>query len=343
MILIQNIYHMLAYAFTVLKEEGYASVSTEEFESVVDLLAEILIKGIRIQLKRGLSREYVDTSGSLNCLRGKIDISKSVKQLSFLQKQLICQFDEFSEDSYLNRILKVTVYSLLRSNIKRKRKKELSGLMHYFSNVGLLDPYQIKWDHQFNKNNQSYQMLINICYLVMRGLIQKESNNSRELLGFMDESSRDKLFEKFVLNFYKKEIPLIKTSSPYITWDVPDGEDLFLPRMETDIVLEYKDKTLIIDTKFYTKTMQHNSRFDSRSIFSGNLYQIYTYVKNRDKMKTGRVSGLLLYARTDEEIQPDETYNIGGNMISVKTLDMNQKFVHIKKKLKRIVKDSLLS
>ena len=31
MIRIQNIYHMLAYAFQVLREQGYRDVATEEF------------------------------------------------------------------------------------------------------------------------------------------------------------------------------------------------------------------------------------------------------------------------------------------------------------------------
>jgi 5-methylcytosine-specific restriction enzyme subunit McrC len=59
MIKIQNIYHMLAYAFGVLNESGYRSVSDEEFEYVYDLLAAILAKGIGHQIKRGLGREYI--------------------------------------------------------------------------------------------------------------------------------------------------------------------------------------------------------------------------------------------------------------------------------------------
>ena len=38
---------------------------------------------------------------------------------------------------------------------------------------------------------------------------------------------------------------------------------------------------------------------------------------------------MLLYARTDEEIQPDNEYMMGGNKISVKTLDLNCDFSEI--------------
>ena len=45
MIKIQNIYHMLTYAFQILNEQSYASCATEEFENTADLLSTILVKG----------------------------------------------------------------------------------------------------------------------------------------------------------------------------------------------------------------------------------------------------------------------------------------------------------
>ena len=46
---------------------------------------------------------------------------------------------------------------------------------------------------------------------------------------------------------------------------------------------------------------------------------------------------MLLYARTDEEIQPDNTYQMSGNKISIKTLDLNKDFSEIRKQLDKIV------
>ena len=60
MIRIQNIYHMLAYAFQVLCEQGYREMATEEFDNAAELCAAILIRGTNSQVKRGLGREYID-------------------------------------------------------------------------------------------------------------------------------------------------------------------------------------------------------------------------------------------------------------------------------------------
>lgn len=70
-----------------------------------------------------------------------------------------------------------------------------------------------------------------------------------------------------------------------------------------------------------------------------NMYQIFTYVKNYDKSNTGNVSGILLYAKTDETVLPDEKpFKIGRNTFSVKTLDLNTEFSEISNRLNEIIK-----
>jgi 5-methylcytosine-specific restriction enzyme subunit McrC len=69
---------------------------------------------------------------------------------------------------------------------------------------------------------------------------------------------------------------------------------------------------------------------------------LLTYVKNKDTefgSKPHRVSGMLLYAATDEAIQPDNSYQMSGNKISVKTLDLNQVFSEIATQLNAIVEE----
>ena len=85
-------------------------------------------------------------------------------------------------------------------------------------------------------------------------------------------------------------------------------------------------------------------QYDARTLHSNNLYQIFTYVKNKksEPAKTPiEVSGMLLYARTDEEFQPDNDYQMSGNKISVKTLDLNCSFPIIADQLNRIAFDRL--
>jgi 5-methylcytosine-specific restriction enzyme subunit McrC len=59
-------------------------------------MAAILAKGITVQIKRGLGKEYIPQTEALSALRGKIDIAESIKTQTILKKQMICSYDEFS-------------------------------------------------------------------------------------------------------------------------------------------------------------------------------------------------------------------------------------------------------
>ena len=53
--------------------------------------------------------------------------------------------------------------------------------------------------------------------------------------------------------------------------------------------------------------------------------------------KGGEISGMLLYAKTDEEIYPNNEYQMSGNKITVRTLDLNCDFESIAAQLDNIV------
>lgn len=340
MIKIQNIYYMLTYAFQILKEQGYANCATEEFENTADLLSAILVKGITVQIKRGLNRTYTEKTEPLSCLRGKINVTESIRQQTIIKQQLVCTYDEFSVDSYMNRILKTTMELLLRYGIPKIRKKELRNLLLYFKDIKTIDIYNINWKFRFHRNNQSYQMLMSVCYLILKGLLQTTADGSVKLMQFLDEQRMCRLYEKFILEYYKKEHPEIKASASQISWQLDDEFSSMLPIMQTDIMLSKESTTLIIDAKYYSHTAQ--TQYGYNTLHSSNLYQIFTYVKNKDaeyKDIPHTVSGMLLYAKTDETIQPNHIYHMSGNKISVRTLDLNQPFKEIANQLDNIVKE----
>lgn len=338
MIPIRNIYYMLSYAFQVLSEQGYKNIETEQFDNVAELCAAILSKGVSLQLKRGLGREYIETTESLSSLRGRIELSESIKTRSLLKRQLVCSYDDFSENSYMNRIIKTTMQLLLHADIAKVRKKELRKLLVYFGNVELLDIHTINWKIQYNRNNQTYRMLISICYLVIKGLLQTNTDGTTRLMVFLDEQRMCRLYEKFILEYYRREFPQLSANASQIPWTLDDGFGDMLPVMQTDIMLSHGSKVLIIDAKYYSHTTQ--TQYDTHTLHSANLYQIFTYVKNKEAKMANvphEVSGMLLYARTDDAVQPNNSYQMSGNKISIRTLDLNQEFSYIAAQLNAIV------
>lgn len=334
---------MLAYAFQVLNEDGYKSVATEQFNNVADLCSAILCRGVSLQLKKGLGREYISETEMLSGLRGRIDITESIKTQAMLRRQMVCTYDEFSVNTYKNQVIKTTMLKLLHVDIDKKRKKEIKKLLVFFDEVNELDVYSIQWNQQYSKNDQTYRMLIAICYLVLKGLLQTTSNGSVKMMDFIDEQRMCRLYEKFILEYYRKEHPELTANASQIPWQLDDGFSDMLPIMQTDIMLTRGKKTLIIDAKYYEHSLQQ--QYDNYSVHSGNLYQIFTYVKNKEVQLSAhqheKVSGMLLYAKTNESVYPNQEYRMSGNRIAVRTLDLDKDFEIIKSQLDEIAEKYL--
>ncbi len=341
-IFIKNIYYMLSYAFTSLKQSNFEDVATEEFDSIHNLFAAILSKGIGQQLKQGLYREYLNKTEDLSVVRGKIDMSGTIINKIERKHRLTCEYDELSENNLLNKILKTTVMLLIRhSEVDTEHKNDLKKEMMFFSNVDTIEPDLIQWTAmRFQRNNQTYRMLISICQLIIEGMLLTTDKGEYRLASFIDEQRMCRLYEKFILEYYSDVFPTIKVAASQIPWALDDGIGTMLPAMQSDIMLTHKDTVLIIDAKYYSHTTQVH--YDIHILHSNNLYQIFTYVKNKDSElgeKQHTVSGMLLYARTDEFIQPDNEYQMSGNKISVRTLDLNCEFAVIATQLNKIAED----
>lgn len=342
-IFIKNIYYMLAYAFQVLKQKNYEDIDSEDFDNIQDLFAAILSHGISQQIKQGLYREYISQRDDLTTLRGKLDIHGTIRRQIENKKVLSCEYDELSENNKLNQILKTTAMILIREkSVKVENRAALKKAMLYFDGIDVIDPSGIRWDMiRYQRNNKSYEMLINICYFVLDGLIQTTEKGDFRMKELSDEHMA-KLYEKFVLEYYRQNHRYLSEVRPaQVAWDIPADTDdnmvRFLPVMLTDIFLKKDDTILIIDTKYYGKALAYN-QFDKATLHSANMYQIFTYVKNQTA-KGGTVSGMLLYAKTDEAISPDVSFMIGGNKFSVRTLDLNTDFKLICAQLDQIAEE----
>lgn len=154
---------------------------------------------------------------------------------------------------------------------------------------------------------------------------------------FSDEHM-DRLFEKFVLEYYKKHHPATKAKAAQISWNViEEATDMsVLPIMKTDILLSCGERTLIIDTKYYTNIMREY--YGKEKLREAHLNQINTYVTQYDREHHYNVDGMLLYAKTQEDIGDDKTIALqDGYSLYIRTLDLNTDFEAIKKRLDSFV------
>lgn len=338
-ILIKNIYYMLTYAFQILRQSNYENIAAEDFENIHDMFAAILGKGVTKQLKQGLYKEYVNKSDELITMRGKLDLQGTIKNKIQRKQVLACEFDELSENNLMNQIINTTMLLLIKEKtVKEERRTVLKKCLLFFRTVDYIEPFNIRWDMvHYHRNNQSYKMLLNICRLVIDGMLLTTDAGTIKMANFLDDQRMSHLYEKFILEYYRYHHPELHANPDQVQWNLDDDNDLWLPNMVTDITLKKEGKTLIIDAKYYGHQMQSN--YDVQTFRNADLYQVFTYVKNMDVNHDGSVSGMLLYARTGEEFQPKNQFLMDGNRIAVSSLDLSIPFHEITEQLENIVKE----
>ena len=339
-ILIRNIYYMLAYAFQELRQNNYAEIEGEKFDDIYDLFAEILVRGISYQLKQGLYREYVAKNESMQTIRGKIDINGTISNRVRNNRQIACDYDELSENNVYNQILLTTATILIRhSDVKKEKKSKLKQLMLFFQNVQPIDIHTIRWNTlRFDRNNKNYRMLLYLCYFITSEWLMTTEDGKYKMRSFSDEHMC-RLFEKFVLEYYKKHHPELKANAAQIGWNIVEEstDTSVLPIMQSDVLLSLGERTLIIDTKYYSKIMQQ--QYGKEKLRTAHLYQINTYVTQYDKNHQFNVDGMLLYAKTKEDVIDDTQVTLqDGYKLYVRSLDLNTDFDTIKKRLDSFIR-----
>lgn len=337
---IKNIFYMLTYAFKELKHNNYEYISGEKFDNIYDLFAEILSKGVAYLLKQGLHKEFVLKEDTITTLRGKLNLQGTIKEKISQHSRLACEYDELTINNVFNQIIKSTVGVLIsKSDVKNERKNNLRRLMLFFDGVDDTDQPVIRWNLlRYDRNTRTYQMIHSLCYFIMQNLLLSTEHGNTKLPQFSDEHM-NLLFQRFIMEYYKKHHPEYKAAAKQIKWNFSDNSassSNILPIMQSDITLALGERTLIIDTKYYSKNLQeHLGKF---TIHSPNIYQIHTYVMNEDRGHTGNVDGMLLYAKTVADVQPEGNYRTNdGNILMVRILDLTQDFESTKYDLEDLV------
>lgn len=331
---IQNIYYLLCYAWDSLDEGRVVAVDSLQRAKLADLFAHVLISGTRHVLRRGLDRGYLAVEEATARIHGRIDFDTSLKQTLLPQARAYCHFDELSHDVLHNQILKTTLGQL--ADVEKLNPQLRQALLHLRKRFG--DVSERRLDRlvfhrvQLHSNNAFYRFLMNVCELVHRNLLVDERTGKQHFRDFLrDRRAMARLFEAFVFNFFRHEQQVYEVSRDAIHWDLEAGDELGrqrLPQMRTDVSLRSSTRTLVIETKYYGRTLQRHFA-GKATIRSAHLYQLMAYLRNLERRDgTDRYAdGLLLYPAVRESLQHD--YTMPGHRLQVSTIDLAQPWQQI--------------
>jgi 5-methylcytosine-specific restriction enzyme subunit McrC len=336
MISIKNLYYLLLYAWDRYSEPRMAQTDAEPDTELVNLFASVLLQGVEQLLRRGMDRGYVPLTEEVCGIRGKLNLSMTIKQNKLCEARTVCEFDELVYDVPHNQILKATLRNLLQTReLHKKLRSPIRTAYRRFVDVSdVCLSARLFGTVQLHRNISSYQLLLNICRLLHEHLIPDPATGKWRFNDLtQNEVLMRRIFEQFLYNFYRHEQREWTVQRPKIHWVGATGQTHFLPEMRTDIVLKRQSATLIIDAK-YTPNVFSNDRFSSQTLKSEHLYQLFAYLSNFQTPSGQERMGLLIYPLANHFV--DAQFTIGGYCVRVYTLDLNQHWRRIRDELLRL-------
>ena len=173
--------------------------------------------------------------------------------------------------------------------------------------------------------------MLHLCALIHENLYVDESREETHFRDFTrDDRQMHRLFERFLLRFYQRELPGFTVSAPHLRWDV-EGEAAdvaMIPIMRTDLVLASPGRTIVADAKYYSETL--SERFGASTVRSGHLYQLTTYLRHIGR-PAAEAEGLLIYPRTSQSVSVN--VRLEGFAVRVATVNLDQMWERIHEEL----------
>lgn len=354
---IRNIYYLLCYAWESAQFQALARVGDAgELTSVQDLLGKVLAGGTRRLVRRGIDRGYVERREDLAGIRGKLAVGETAKRALRARGRAACDFEELSADILANRIVRSSLDSLRRLGERRRGagaeqegldprvRKEVVSAYHRLGGVSVAPLKRQTFGMvQLDRNRGLYRFLLSVCQLIYECQLADESKMGRRVFHDFrrDEARMWDLFEKFVTGFYRREQDDFSVNKGVrIQWRDADGateaDHKLIPSMEADIVLESPERRIIMDTKYHKDAV--GGRYGSTKLKSGNLYQLLTYLRNRQATKPdgAKHEGILLYPEVDEPLEAE--LRLEGFRIQARTIDLAQPWQGIRDDLLEILR-----
>lgn len=331
---IKNVYHMVCYAWDQARIGPEVDLDRESLDTLDDLLCCLVESGVGHLRRTGFHKEYRSETGELPTIRGKVDVLRSSRPEMRLRKRVLCEYDEYDADNQFNRILLATLRSMHKYIGDREMRKKLSRQLPYFAGVSEMRISLESFSSLcYDRNNASYRLLMEACELYWSDKMANESSGEHRFVRLAEDTRMEKVFEKFLLNFYIRNRPDLKTNADSFGWRLSGDAEYpeLLERLNTDIVIkdQVRRKMLIIDAKYYAKAAE--SRYGVAKIRNSHVEQVYAYMRNHPDAGEYDVQGMLIYPRAGRDMHC--TFPLEGGDVAVHTLNLGKDWREIERDL----------
>lgn len=262
-------------------------------EGTGDLLSAIVaafLDRLLIELKRGIYKTYERQEENLYVMKGKLELTKHIRQNAFQKTRAYCSFDEHTENNELNQLFKATLHIVRKYTDLASSSLQLERCLRHLENVDLVSVSDLKLDNIIlNRQNERFRDAV----LFAKIIIERASiyNQGQQSSSFSFLFPMNLLFERYVEVALQEAVGYDQVISQHaemrLLHNKKTGRDNVL--LKPDFVI---NNNLIIDTKWKSATYHGKTRYQQSDI-----YQMYAYVtayKNANRC-------ILLYPKQEDE------------------------------------------
>lgn len=326
-----NLFRMLARTRRLAVHEAELARLATQNLNILEIFIRLFCDKLFAEVHRGLASRYERHSDNLPTLRGKLLTGLQATLNAFHPERFQCEFDEFTVDTPLNRVLKAAVRRLRRITQHGDNARRLAELDFTLDGVSDVPAATLEWHRlHFDRANRRYEPLVEMARMVLQNRSQDVTSGSLDGFGLVFDMNE--LFEEYIGEIARATFApdwqvVLQGPQRYLLQDQSSGADVFQTKPDITGLRDSKP-TWIIDTKWKPLDEQEHNH----GVGQADVYQMLGYAK-----RYGVKDIFLLYPHHDlvaakagiqrsfrilgEFVSPAN--NAGGQCVHVATVDIN--------------------
>jgi len=247
-----------------------------------ETLAAIFAQRLKQELLRGPEKSYLEHEANMRSFKGKLLVARQTLHNTAHRERFYCRFDDFSDDTLMNRIFKASCRVLLEVTRTPPTQDLLKQCLLLLDDVADTEVQDSDFSRiAINRQNERFEEILQFCRLLLLGrtpTVQAGGTKTFSLLFDMN-----KVFERFVAAFLRRYVAQrfpgvqIFPQAAHHKRHLMESERAGVLRLEPDILIEDSGgRRLVMDTKWKRLTAGNRGR---GGVAEADLYQLYAYTR----------------------------------------------------------------
>ena len=281
--------------------------------NLFEIFIKMFLDEVTALTKQGLKSAYTPIEVNEKFYKGKILTFQNIKYNLVNKQRFYVLYDEFNMNRPENRLIKSTLRFLHRATHDGHNRQYACRLLALFDRIDYSKNYYDDFSKcMIDRSMNHYNKALSWCRVFLLGNSFTAFSGSEVALALL--FPMEKVFESFVAAKLCKhigtKINLRTQDTRYSLFDSPRRAFTLRP----DIVLEFGERTVVMDTKW--KLLSDTER--NSGISQSDMYQMYAYAK---KYEADRI--VLLYPYSDRISRTDIGYASNDNVkVDVRFVDL---------------------